>query len=162
MVGCSGRRGWRRLGLVATVAGAVSLGAPPAVGAAVPAGAAYGGVTPQQWPVLIELNKNRKKVARAAIGLSLNCTSGGLLNLPDRYTSMRIAKNRKFGAAFGPETIRNDDGTTTDLEGSMSGRLNAARTKVSGKWQLKLTNHDATGAVTDTCDSGTVRWKAKQ
>jgi hypothetical protein len=175
VVRCSGRRRasgtLRRLGLVVAAAGVAAVGAPvvasarpqsATLSAAGSAGAAYGGVTPQGWAVVVELNKNRKKVVRATIGLSLNCTSGGLINLPDHYTGMRIGKNRKFGAAFGPQTIRNDDGTTTDFQGSMSGKLNAARTRLSGKWRLTLTDHDAAGAVTDTCDSGSVSWKAKQ
>jgi len=28
--------------------------------------------------------------------------------------------------------------------------------------RLMVTEHDASGAVKDNCDSGTVRWKAKQ
>jgi hypothetical protein len=59
-------------------------------------------------------------------------------------------------------TTRNDDGTTTDFEGSVSGAFNKARTKATGKWTFKATDHDATGAVTDTCDSGSVSWSAKQ
>jgi hypothetical protein len=59
-------------------------------------------------------------------------------------------------------TNRNDDGTTTDFEGTISGSFNKARTKASGKWSFKATDHDAAGAVTDTCDSGSVSWSAKQ
>jgi hypothetical protein len=82
--------------------------------------------------------------------------------VPDRFTGMSVSKKRKFGASFGPETNRNDDGTSTDFEGSISGAFNKAHTKVSGKWSFKATDHDASGAVTDTCDSGSVNWTAKQ
>ena len=58
-------------------------------------------------------------------------------------------------------TNRSDDGTTSDFEGSFSGAFNKARTKVSGKWSFKATDHDAAGAVTDTCDSGSISWTAK-
>jgi len=112
---------------------------------------------------VVELSKRGTKIVRVTAGLTLNCTpSMGIVNLPDGYSNMRVSKRGKFGASFGPETAPPDkDGTTTTFEGSMSGKLNTARTKASGKWQLKLTDHSATGAVTDTCDSGTVRWKAK-
>jgi hypothetical protein len=163
----------RRLGSAGALAAAVVLGA-PLVASARPdglahsaaqgraAGVSYGGVTPQLFPVVIEVSKNRKRVVVASIGLRLACTSGGLVNLPDGYTNLRLTKKGKFGASFGPTTVRNDNGTTTDFEGRMSGKLNAARTKVSGKWKLKVTDHDASGAVIDTCDSGAVKWKAKQ
>lgn len=124
-------------------------------------GVVFGGLTAQQWPVMVELSKNGRQVVRAASGLRLNCTSGGFYNVPDRYARLTV-KNRKFSFRFGPTTERNADGTTTDFEGSISGSINKARSKVSGRWQLKATEHDAAGAVTDTCDSGSVSWSAKQ
>jgi hypothetical protein len=90
----------------------------------------------------------------------LQCSGGGF-TVPDSYIKLRVNKKGKFGVVYGPETVRNDDGTTTDFEGSISGAFNAPRTKVSGTWQTKMTEHDGTGAVTDTCDSGTVGWSAK-
>ena len=158
----------RRLGWGAALAGAVAIGAPlvasasPQATSAAAAGAVYGGVTPQGWPVVVELNKSRKQVVKATIGLGLNCTSGGLIPLPDEYRKLKISKKGKFGGSFGPAPSHNPDGTTTVFEGSMSGKLNSAKTKLSGKWQFKLTEHAATGAVTDTCDSGSVSWKVRQ
>jgi hypothetical protein len=149
--------------LIVVPLAAASPGTPaPTARSAATAGAVYGGITAQDFPVIIELRSNRRQVVRAAIGIRLSCTSGGRLTLPDNYTRVPVSKKGKFTTSFGPITQRNDDGTTSDIEGTMSGRLNAARTKVSGKWQLKTTDHDTTGAVTDTCDSGSVSWKAKQ
>ena len=125
-------------------------------------GVMFGGVTPQGWPVLIELNKNRRRVVQAVVGITLPCRSGEFWFYQDPYDDLALNRKRRFSASFGPDTTRNDDGTTSDLEGSMSGRLNRARSKVSGTWRLKLTLYDNAGAVTETCDSGTVRWSAKQ
>jgi hypothetical protein len=161
----------RRLGWAASVAIALMLGVPlvasashatPHARSAAAAAVVYGGVTPQDFPVVLELSKNRRQVVRATIALRMPCTSGGFTVQADGYVKMKVSKKGKFSASFGPIVGRNDDGTTTDVEGSMSGKANAARTKLSGKWQLKLTQHDAAGAVTDTCDSGSVSWKAKQ
>jgi hypothetical protein len=136
--------------------------ASPQARSAAAAGAVYGGVTPQGGPVVIELSSNRLRVVQAAIGIRLTCTSGGGLTLNDSYKKLSVSRKGRFSDSFGPSTQRDDDGTTTDFEGSVSGALNAARTKLTGKWHLKLTEHDAAGAVTDTCDSGNVSWKAKQ
>ena len=125
-------------------------------------GVVYGGRTGQGWPVMIELTKNRRRVVQAVIGLRLTCTSDTFVNLPDRYVNMTVNRRRKFSASFGPDTQRNSDGTTTDFQGSISGGLNRARSKISGRWQFTLTEFDAAGAVTDTCDAGGVRWTAKQ
>lgn len=164
----AGRRGWAGA-IAATVmvggplaASASSLGATPHARSAAVAGAVYGGITPQDFPVVVELNKKRSQVVRAAIVVRVTCTSGARVNVPDSYLKVPVSSRGKFSTSFGPTTNRNDDGTTTDFEGSVSGALNAARTKISGKWQLKVTDHDASGAVTDTCDSGSVTWKTKQ
>ncbi len=103
-----------------------------------------------------------RKVAQATIAIRLTCTSGGAFAVPDGYTGMSVTKKRKFRASFGPITSRNDDGTTTDFEGSVTGAFNKSRTKVSGRWSFKATAQDASGAITDTCDSGSIRWTAKQ
>jgi hypothetical protein len=125
-------------------------------------GTVYGGATAQDFPVVIETTKNGRKVVKAMIGIDLTCTSGDEFSVPDKYTALSVSKKRKFGVSLGPATFRNDDGTTTDIEQSMSGAFNKARTTVSGKWSVKLTERDASGAVTDTCGSGSVSWTAKQ
>ena len=125
------------------------------------AGTILGGQTSQDWPIVLEMNKTGSQVVSASAGLRLTCTSGGIVNLPDGYQRLKVSSAGKFSASFGPITRRNDDGTTTDFEGSITGKFNKARTKVSGKWEFKGTDHDAAGAVTDTCSSGSVSWSAK-
>jgi hypothetical protein len=125
-------------------------------------GTVYGGVTAQGFPVVIETSTNGRKIVRATIAIRLSCTSGGAFTTPDRFAGMRVSKKRKFNASFGPTTNRNDDGTTTDGEGRISGAFNKSRTRASGKWSFKIIEHDAAGAITDTCDSGSISWTAKQ
>jgi hypothetical protein len=126
------------------------------------AGVVYGGVTPEGFGVMVEVNKSRRQVIRMATGLRLQCTSGGVIGVPDSWSRPRVSKKGRFSATFGPEVERNPDGTTIDAEGTVRGRFNSSRTSVSGTWSLKLTARDATGMVTDTCDSGILNWKAKQ
>jgi hypothetical protein len=153
--------GTRRFVVVGMVA-AVTIGAAPAASARVaPQGAVYGGTTSGDWPVVVEVNKKRTKVVRAITGIRLNCTSGGSASVPDSYKGLAI-KKRKFSGDFGPDTQRNDDGTTSDFEGTITGALNKKGTKLTGTWTFKVTDHDTAGTVTDTCDSGALTWKAKQ
>jgi hypothetical protein len=121
----------------------------------------YGGHAKDDFPVVIEVSKNRHQIVRASIAIRLQCSACGFFTVTDSYIKLPVNKKGKFGVVYGPETVRNDDGTTTDFEGSISGAFNAARTKVLGTWQTKMTSHDGTGAVTDTCDSGVVSWNAK-
>ena len=126
------------------------------------AGVVYGGITPQGFGVMVEVNRSRRQIVRMATGLRLSCTSGAVIGFPDDWMRLPIRRNRRFSASFGPVIQRNDDGTTLDFEGTVSGRFNSSRTSVSGRWTLKVTERNAAGAVTDTCDSGTVNWRAKQ
>ena len=161
-----------RLGLVAVSIGAalcVPLAASasqhsngPYARAAASAGVTYGGVTSQGWPVVIQFVQKQRRVGQAVIGLSVRCTSGAVANLSDRFIDLPVSTKRRFGASFGPDTQRFDDGTSADFEGSISGALNRTRSKVSGTWRFKVTEYNSAGAVTDTCDSGSVRWTAKQ
>ena len=160
----------RRASLVAVAALlCVPLGAPAAsrhdVGAAgrAPAtGTSFGGITSQSFPIVVETAKRGRQVARTTIAIRLTCAGGAFITTPDSFEKLAISKKGKFGASFGPATIRNDDGTTTDLEGTISGAFNSSRTRASGKWSFRATDHDAAGAVSDTCDSGNVSWSAKQ
>lgn len=133
----------------------------PARISATTAGVVYGGVTDDDFGLMVETNASRTRIVRMAVGLALHCTSGGVIGVPDGWTKLAVKKG-KFGLTFGPETHRNDDGTTVDAEGAVNGKFNRSRTRISGTWSLKWTMHDPTGAVTDTCDSGTVNWTAKQ
>ena len=126
------------------------------------AGLVYGGQTSQGWPVVVQLSKNRRQVVRVITGLHLDCTRDEFSNIPDGYLRLPVNKRRRFSSSFGPDTNRNPDGTTADFSGSISGGFNRARSKVSGTWHFHITDYDTSGAQTGTCDSGNVRWSAKQ
>ena len=159
----------RRIGWTCALAAATLVATPLAAPAkpqgatlAAAGGTVYGGATAQDFPVVIETSRNGRKIVDSTIAILLNCTSGGGVVMRDGYGGLSVNKARKFKASFGPTPVRNDDGTMTDFEGSLSGSFNKARTKASGKWSLKATERDAAGTITDTCDSGSVSWSAKQ
>jgi hypothetical protein len=150
-----------RAGGIAIVAGGIAIGAPFSAAAAT-RGVAYGGLTEQGWPIAFEVNKKQTKIRWAGVGLRLDCTSGQFTNQHDGYVGSRVTKKGRFGASFGPETERNDDGTSLVVSSSYHGAFNKARTAAHGTWRAKLVFRDAAGATTDTCDSGSVAWAARQ
>ena len=125
-------------------------------------GNTYGGVTSQGFPVFVTMNSTRRVVVREMAAIVLKCTSGGRFTVPDRFTRLNVTKGGKFRVVYGPFTQRNDDGTTTDFQGRMTGALNDSKTKIVGTWRMITSDHDATGAVTDSCDTGLLTWSAKQ
>jgi hypothetical protein len=166
------RRRFVRLALVGALAGTAAVSVPVAAtasshlvgapaGSAAAKGVVYGGMTAQGWPVVIEVSKDRRRVAQATAGLHLTCADGAFGRLADTYQGLTVQR-RKFRARFGPTHVRQNDGTISDYTGSISGTFNRARSKVSGRWRLQITDHDDTGGVVHTCDSGSVRWNAKQ
>ena len=164
-------QGWR-VTTVGAVAVALLIGSPMIpVATATPAGVrtpsaatgnTYGGVTPQGLPLVVDMTADRRHIVRAITVLDMTCTSGDTFVVTDRYPRMPVTKKGRFSFAFGPETERNPDGTTSDYSGRLTGRLNETKTKITGTWSYTVTDHDAAGAVTDTCTSGTVSWTAKQ
>lgn len=125
-------------------------------------GNTYGGVTSQGFPVFVDMTATRRQVVREVAAVVLKCTSGGRFTVPDRFTRLAVTKGGKFRVVYGPFTQRNDDGTTTDFQGRMTGALNDSKTKIVGTWRMIAVDHDAAGAVTDSCDTGLLTWSAKQ
>jgi hypothetical protein len=164
--------------LIAAVAGAAA--AFPALAAAQPAsdvhlvhhgaaakkpaapGVVFGGRTAQSWPVVIETSHDLRQIVRADIGLHLACTSGSISNQFDSYVKLPLSTTGSFSGSFAQQGIDFGNGHKGDYSGTMKGKLNARLTSGSGTWSLKFVEHDATGAVVDTCDSKLVKWKVKQ
>ncbi|HTN24333.1 MAG TPA: hypothetical protein VL120_10130 [Solirubrobacteraceae bacterium] len=126
------------------------------------AGHVYGGVTPQNWPIVVDLDKTQTKVARIVIGLDMTCTSNENFGTTDGFTDVKINSKNRFKATFGPQKI-DAAGTPAQIEGAITGRRSKDRRSIKGTWNYKVTFFDAAGTtVTDTCDSGLVSWKAEQ
>jgi hypothetical protein len=125
-------------------------------------GAVYGGVTPQNWPIVVELDKAAKKVKRIVTGLDMTCTSKENFGTTDGFTDVKLNSKNRFKATYGPQRI-DAAGTPADIEGAITGRLTKDHSAMKGTWTYKVTFFDAAGSnVTDTCESGLVSWKAKQ
>lgn len=141
--------------------GAVMLSAASAEAAPASTGTVFGGFTAKDFPVVVETSKSGRRVVRMGVGVELSCTSGVMLGIPARDENLKISRTGRFTRKLS-FTNRNGDGTTTDFESSLAGAFNRARTRVTGTWSTTMTFRDAAGAVTDTCESSSVRWSAKQ
>jgi hypothetical protein len=155
------------MGAAATAANAVDRGgrhveAHAAAAQRAPAGRVLGGITPQSWPLILDLNRAGNRVARIVTGLDMTCTSGENFGTADGFTGLRISSRGRFGARYGPQRI-DAGGTPADIEGTITGRRSRDRGSFRGTWTYKVTFYDAAGtSVLDTCESGLVRWTARQ
>jgi hypothetical protein len=120
------------------------------------------GLTSQQLPVLLRLSADGGTVSRALTTLRLHCTSGATFFQPDGFTNVHISTLRRFRVTYSlpPQSV--DPTTSITASGSFGGQVDRTRTRVSGgTWSLTLVEKNTTtGAVTDTCTSGLVRFSA--
>ena len=122
----------------------------------------YGGVTPQNWPIVIEFDREAGRVKRIVTGLDMTCTSKDNFGTADGFTDVKVNSKNRFKATYGPERI-DAAGTPAEIQSAITGRLTKDQSKMKGTWTYKVTFFDAAGTTpTDTCESGLVSWKAKQ
>lgn len=139
------------------VAAAALLAAAPA--AAAPAGVVYGGETPQDWPVVVQVARDGKSVTKLVLAISLKCGAGTPIVNRDRFDKLKLDGQGFFEDTYGPVTVENGDGTTTDYRGSVTGRV--TKGKATATSRLTGDFYDSTGKLVDSCDSGKVRWTAR-
>jgi len=130
-------------------------------------GVVYGAVTSQSFAVMIELSKTGRKVVKAAIGLDLKCQVPPDITIPDGVTNIPVSAAGKFQAEQA-ETVPADPVSGVprlDVTAKLTGQVNKARTRIIGTWTRKVVIYnpaDPTGvAIADTCDSGLLRFTAK-
>jgi hypothetical protein len=125
-------------------------------------GHVYGGVTPQNWPIVVDVNKAGTSVTRIVIGLDMTCTSNENFGTTDGFTDVKFNSKSRFKTSFGPQRI-DAAGVPADIQGAITGRRSKDKRSIKGTWNYKVTFYDAAGAnVVDSCDSGLVSWKAEQ
>ncbi len=117
-----------------------------------------GGLTSNGWPVYVELAGNGRSIVRAVGAIDARCSKGGSFTTPDKWTRVPVRRGR-FRTAF--RDTFTEGGMRFEASDTFAGKVNRARTVVSGTWSNRMVIHEADGSV-DTCDSGPLRFKAKR
>ena len=155
--------------MLAVVALASLAGAGPvALASGATIGTVFGGVTAQEYPVVIQLSKTGRKVVRADIGLDVKCAMPPDIQLPDGVKNIPVSAAGRFTAEQALTRVPADlaNGVPAfDVSAKLVGRVNKARTQITGTWQRKLVLYDpadpTTTKVYDTCDTGVLRFTAR-
>jgi hypothetical protein len=120
----------------------------------------FGAFTPQEWPVLLEVNTNRSLITRMQIVMNENCQSGHTnygIGSGDKGISIKHAGS--FSDSYGDGPIALPEGATVTYSDQVSGKVNKARSRITGTWHESTTFRFSNG-TSDTCDSGTVSFTA--
>jgi hypothetical protein len=134
----------------------------------------YGGATSQDSPVVVQLSRDRKRVAstgvhwEAACASGMSVTYGGTLKPtgpapavipPDThfFTPKPVSKSGSFsGSSVGNLDFNTHQGNVTQ---EVRGKLGAK--KGSGTWHAHVdVIEKATGNKVDDCDTGALKWSA--
>jgi hypothetical protein len=122
------------------------------------AGRIYGGKTTQDEPVVVRLDRKRRKVADILVGWQTStCQPPDFyMAIGDRFTNLSIRSNR-FGEAFESSYPMDGGGQMAfayDVAGTVS------RRSIRGTLRVTLKRADAAGTTDLTCDSGAIAWRA--
>ena len=120
-------------------------------------GRVYGGSTSQDEPFVAKVDARRKRVTDVLVGWGSPCNPEGYFHFPEQLHNFSLASSGRFGDTW-DEPIRLDDGGTRTFAYGLTGRL--SRRAGSGTFQVAVTEKDAGGATTATCDTGRLTWKA--
>jgi hypothetical protein len=118
------------------------------------------GITSQDLPIVLRFSRNGRALTRALTALHLRCTSGDELVIPDDFRRLPVSPTGRFATRYRLPPSAPQDNTTVALSGFIRGRLSGTRRTARGSWSATLVFRDATtGTVSDTCSSGTVRFR---
>jgi hypothetical protein len=118
----------------------------------------FGGSTSQEEPIVVRLDRKRKRVTDLITGWqSATCEP------PDRYFRFALGfqqlrlRGARFGGTF-EEPVQMDDGSSVTFTYDVSGSLK--RRAMRGGLRVTVAGTDPAGAPNLSCDSGKVSWRA--
>jgi hypothetical protein len=120
----------------------------------------FGGLTGQNWPVVVAISPNGRHLRLAVIGLRMSCTSGRSFAVEDAFGILPIGPAGNVHAAETIPSITVPNVTITGGSHWMKGVLHRRSAVFSGSWHLHLDYRFSDGTA-DHCDSGVVRFGAE-
>jgi hypothetical protein len=121
-------------------------------------GRIYAGQSSDGQPLVIERSRNGRRVTILWVAFSAPCQGGGAFEIGEGLTNFPISKSGRFGDSWNDEEKR-DDGGSVARAYTFDGTVGAAG--AAGTFGVRITEKDAGGAVTDTCESPAAHWTAR-
>ncbi|HEX6653301.1 MAG TPA: hypothetical protein VF072_11200 [Thermoleophilaceae bacterium] len=115
----------------------------------------FGGLTSDGWPVVAEVTSDGRRVKRIVGAIDSKCSQGGSYAVPSQWRDLRIRRSGAFKASYHDTGVV--DGVELTMSETLVGKVNRARTKLTGTWRASTTFKNPDG-TTDVCDSGSLRF----
>jgi hypothetical protein len=122
------------------------------------AGRIYGGSTSQREPLVIRLNRARTAATDIMLDWqSATCTPDDFVSFGEHFRLFRLSASGVFGDSFS-QSYPADGGGQDDYAYQVHGKIGGVRAR--GTFRATAASKDASGAVTESCDSAPVAWSA--
>ncbi len=158
----------RRTLLPAAAAAVLATAAAPALsGASTSASAARGGTSlvaeTAGGHVGFVLSRDGRQVRRAFLAYRVSCSDGTGFTDFEAFRAIPISAAGAFRSAYdsGPRSSTEAPGVTFRFTGVVEGKLNKARTRIVGTARFTFATTSTDAAMTGTCDTGTIRFTAR-
>jgi hypothetical protein len=144
----------------AAAADAVRPASPVVVPRAAAHSIVFGGLTSQNWPVVLAISPNVPRLRLAVIGLHMSCSSGGSFAVNDAFGGLAIGRTGKVHAAAAIPGETTPNVTLTGGSHAISATLHFRQATFTGWWHLHL-DYMLPDGTADHCDSGRVGFSAR-
>lgn len=121
-------------------------------------GRVYAGRTSAGAPVVVQRTRDGRRVDSLWMSWQADCQGGAFYDTGEEFGGFPVSRAGRFGNPF-DDTVRLPDGGTRTWAYQLSGLTGTSR--ASGAFRVVVTDRDAAGATTDTCDSTALRWTAR-
>lgn len=121
-------------------------------------GRTYAGLTSNRRPVVVQRSRSGRMIDSVWVGWSAGCQNVGGFSVGEELVRFPASRTGRFGDGFSDE-LKLPDGGTRVFAYRLDGRAGA--TLASGTFRVEITDKDAAGATTDTCDSTQLSWSAR-
>ena len=122
-------------------------------------GRVYAGPTSQNGPVVLELDRRRRRVAHLRVGWQSTCETGAEFQVADHQLDFDLVRKR-FGDEYDSRPYEIDGGGSGTDHYFVRGEV-PNRRKATGVFRVSTLEFDAAGEPTDTCDSGRLTFRAR-
>jgi hypothetical protein len=120
-------------------------------------GIVYAGITSQNEPFVLRLNRKRNQVDDVLTAWDAKCSADRYFYIPDHLIDFPVKSTGAFGHPFAYDVDRQAGGKR-HYAYTFAGKLTSKAAK--GKLQVKVTDTDAAGAPAESCDTGAMSFRA--
>lgn len=109
------------------------------------------------------LSRDGRQIRRAFLAYRVSCSDGTGFTDFEAFRAIPVSATGRFRSSYdsGPRPSAEIPGATVRFTGIVEGRLNPARDRVVGTARFTFAGTSPDAAMNGTCDTGTIRFTAK-